>query len=107
MIVLYEADGNIRVGKGNLLHQGRHMGALCHGCLKEFLPRRRVVKQVSGNDGGTIRGAYFLQPLLNPAFNLVPGTGKAVPRLCNQLHLGHGRYAGQGLAAETQGGNGE
>ena len=40
-------------------------------------------------------------------FNLVPGTGKAVPRLCNQLHLGHGRYAGQGLAAETQGGNGE
>ena len=107
LVILDEAYGDFRVGQGDLLHQVRHVGSLGHRALEEFFAGGRVVEQIPGDKGGAVRRAHLLQAPLRSALDLIAEASQAVSGFGDQLHLGHSRDAGQGLAPKPKGGHGE
>ena len=103
LVILNKAEGDFRMGQGNLFHQARHMGGLRGRRLQELPPCRRIKEQVPYQEGCALRGADLLEADFLSAFDAVAASGDTSRRAGNQLHLRNGRNAGKGLTAESQG----
>ena len=100
--VLDEAEGDIGMGQGQMLHQSADGGRFGAVLLHEFQTGGRVVKEVPHGDGGAFRRARFFHDPGFAALDMQRGAdARALPGGQN-IDAADGGDGRQGLAAEAQ-----
>ena len=94
LMVGNEFKGNVRMGKGQPLHEGTDVSRLRHGGLQKFPSGRYIIKQIPYKECRPLRCSDLTEFTLGATLNLIVYAGKILLCLRNQLHLGYSTDTG-------------
>ena len=104
--VLHEAEGDIGVRQGKVLHESRHSGGLSAVLTHKFESCGGVVEQIPDGDGGALRRAGGLHLTGSAALQAQYRAGNRALLPRQDLHAADGGDRRQRFAAKAQGADG-
>ncbi len=105
-------EGNLRMGKRQMLHQIGYRAGLCLGRLQKFAPHGNIAEKVAHDDAGAVRCAYLGN--LQRGFLRINGfrrmqhvidrtdSDQLLSCLGDHFHSGNGGNGGQRLTAKAK-----